>query len=139
MTRKKLADHRRSGCPLSIALETVGDSWTLLIVRDLLFKGRKTFNEFLAGGEGIATNILTDRLRKLEAQGLVDKESDPADARRFVYRLTEKGLDLAPVLVELILWSAKYENTDAPAEVVRQMRANRRGFIARARAGQGGG
>lgn len=95
-----------------------------------MFKERQTYNEFLQGGEGIASNILADRLRKLEATGIVEKQRDSLDARRFVYRLSAKGLDLAPVLVELVIWSARHEQTDAPAAVVRAMRTNRRAFIA---------
>lgn len=121
---------RRSGCPISIALETLGDTWSLLIVRDLMFKERQTYNEFLQGGEGIASNILADRLRRLEAAGIVEKQRDSLDARRFVYRLTAKGIDLAPVLVELVIWSARHEQTDAPAAVVRAMRTDRDEFIA---------
>lgn len=121
---------RRSGCPISIALETIGDAWSLLIVRDLMFKDRRTYNEFLQGDEGIASNILADRLRKLEAAGIVDKQHDPSDARRFIYRLSAKGIDLAPVLVELVIWSARHEATDAPAAVLRAMRSDREGFIA---------
>ena len=121
---------RRSGCPVSIALETLGDAWSLLIVRDLMFKDRRSYNELLQGGEGIASNILADRLRKLEAAGIVEKQRDPADARRFSYRLTAKGIDLAPALVELVVWSARHEATDAPAAVVRAMRTDREAFIA---------
>lgn len=121
---------RRSGCPISIALETLGDAWSLLIVRDLMFKDRRTYNEFLQGDEGIASNILADRLRKLETAGIIEKQDDPSDARRFIYRLSAKGIDLAPVLVELIIWSARHEATDAPAAVVRAMRSDREGFIA---------
>lgn len=116
---------RRSGCPISVALELLGDAWSLLVVRDLMFKGRHTFNEFLAGGEGIATNILADRLRRLDEAGLIEKRADPADRRRSLYRLTRKGIDLAPVLIELVVWSASHEATDAPPDVVRQMRENR--------------
>ena len=121
---------RRSGCPISIALETLGDAWTLLIVRDLMFKDQRTYNEFLQGEERIASNILADRLRKLEAARIVDKQRDPSDARRFIYRLSAKGIDLAPVLVELVIWSARHETTDAPAAVVRAMRTDREAFIA---------
>lgn len=124
----------RSGCPISIALELLGDAWSLLIVRDLMFKGRRTFNEFLAGGEGIATNVLTDRLRRLENAGIVRKRPDPDDGRRALYALTPKGLDLAPMLVELVLWSAAHGQTDAPPEVVLRMRTDRDGFIAEVRA-----
>lgn len=121
---------RRSGCPISIALEMLGDAWSLLIVRDLVFKERRTYNEFLQGGEGIASNILADRLRKLEDAGIVEKRRDPSDARRFVYRLSAKGIDLAPVMVELVIWSARHEKTDAPAAVLRAMRADRVAFVA---------
>lgn len=126
---KHIAGQRRSGCPISIALELLGDAWSLLVVRDLMFKGRRGFNEFLAGGEGIATNILADRLRRLEAGGIVERRPDPDDGRRVLYRLTPKGIDLAPVLVELILWSAAHERTDAPSEVVRRMRTDRDAFL----------
>ncbi|HQR55640.1 MAG TPA: helix-turn-helix domain-containing protein [Burkholderiaceae bacterium] len=124
---------RRSGCPISIALELLGDAWSLLIVRDLMFKERRTFNDFLTGGEGIASNILADRLRKLEDADIIEKRRDPQDARRFIYRLSPKGIDLAPVLVELVIWSARHEQTDAPAAVVRSMRADRDGFVANVR------
>lgn len=121
---------RRSRCPISIALELLGDSWSLLIIRDLMFKGRTTFNEFLAGGEGIATNILADRLRRLDEAGILEKSADPSDRRRSLYRLTRKGIDLAPVLVELVVWSATHETTEAPPDVVHRMREHRRAFLA---------
>lgn len=120
----------RSGCPISIALDLLGDAWSLLIVRDLMFKDRRTYNDFLTGGEGIASNVLADRLRKLEEANIIDKRRDPEDARRFLYRLSPKGVDLAPVLVELIIWSARHEQTDAPPEVVRSMRSDRENFLA---------
>jgi DNA-binding HxlR family transcriptional regulator len=130
MPRTSNLRQRRSGCPISLALELLGDAWSLLIVRDLMFKDRRTFNDFLTGGEGIASNILADRLRKLENAGILEKRPDASDARRFVYRLSPRGIDLAPVLVELVVWSAKYETTDAPPAVVRAMRSDREAFIA---------
>ncbi len=108
----------------------LGDAWSLLIVRDLMFKGRKTFNQFLLAEEGIASNILADRLQRLEAADILEKQLDPQDARRSIYRLTEKGVALAPVLVELVLWSARFEQTDAPPQVVKAMAADRKAFIA---------
>lgn len=131
----KPATHRqpRSGCPISIALELLGDAWSLLIVRDLMFKDRRTYNDFLTGGEGIATNILADRLRGLEDANIIEKRRDPQDGRRFVYRLSAKGIDLAPVLVELVIWSARHEQTDAPAAVVRAMRNDKAAFVAEIR------
>lgn len=124
---------RRSGCPISVALEAFGDPWSLLIVRDLMFKGRRTFNEFLSAEEGIASNILADRLQRLEASGIVVKRRDPADARRIFYRLTDKGIELAPVLIELVVWSARHERTDAPPSVVGAMVSDPKACIARVR------
>lgn len=99
-----------------------------------MFKGGSSFGDFLSAGEGIATNILADRLSRLEANGIVEKKRDPADARRLNYRLTEKGIDLAPVMVEIVLWAARYEITDAPPEIIRAMRKDRTAFVARLRA-----
>ncbi|RYC14009.1 transcriptional regulator [Ciceribacter ferrooxidans] len=124
---------RRSDCPLNVSLEIFGDRWTLLIVRDLMLKGRSRFGELLEGGEGIASNILTDRLGRLEAHSLVERRRDPADARRFCYRLTQRGIDLAPVLFEMILWAAQHEATAAPPEEVEEMLRNRSGYLASVR------
>ena len=120
---------RRSGCPISIALERFGDPWSLLIVRDAMFKGLRTFNQFQQAGEGIASNILSDRLDRLGRSGILSKEPDPDDGRRFVYRLTAKGMALAPMLVELVLWSSTYEDTDAPRATVKEMREQRARFL----------
>ncbi|HMV32777.1 MAG: helix-turn-helix domain-containing protein [Gemmatimonadales bacterium] len=125
---------RRSGCPISLALELFGDPWTLLIVRDVMFKARRTFREFQDAGEGMASNILADRLGRLEQAGILSSEPDPTDARRVLYGLTPKGADLAPVLVELVLWSARHGETDAPPAVVRAMRTQREQVIAEIRA-----
>jgi DNA-binding HxlR family transcriptional regulator len=124
---------RRSSCPISISLEIFGDRWSLLVVRDLMFKGMRTFREFAAAGEGIATNVLAERLERLQSAGIIARASDPTDARRVLYRLTEKGMGLAPVLVEMVIWAARYEDTDAPPETVRAMRRDRAAFIDRLR------
>jgi DNA-binding HxlR family transcriptional regulator len=124
----------RSACPISLALEIFGDAWSLLVVRDLMFKGRKTFRELLDAGEGIATNVLAERLDRLEANGILERGRDPEDARRQLYRLTPKGMDLAPVLVEMVLWSAHHLDTDAPPRTVAAMRADREGFLEEVRA-----
>jgi DNA-binding HxlR family transcriptional regulator len=116
---------RRSGCPVSISLEAFGDRWSLLIVRDLMVRGYRTFKEFQQSGEGIATNILTDRLQKLEAAGIVTGAVQEADGRRVNYRLTEKGIDLAPVLFELLIWGARHEETVAPCGFIAEMEKNR--------------
>lgn len=119
----------RSGCPVNISLEVFGDRWSLLIVRDLMVRGYHTFRDFEHAGEGIATNILADRLRRLCRAGIVQAERDPADGRQKHYRLTEKGIDLAPVLLELLIWGAKHEHTGAPAEVIAQMAKNREAVL----------
>jgi len=124
---------RRSGCPINVLLEAIGDSWSLLIVRDMMFFGRKTFNEFLNAGEKIATNILADRLQRLETSGIIMKQRDLTDARRYVYRLTKKGIDLAPVLVEMIIWAATHETTDAPPHIIKMMLEDRERFISEVR------
>jgi len=124
---------QRSGCPVSIALETFGDRWSLLIIRDLMVRGFHTFKDFLEAGEGIATNILSDRLKKLEAAGIVQAEPEESDARRLNYRLTEKGIDLAPVMLDLLLWSAKHEQTGMPCSKVEEMARNREWVLAEVR------
>jgi DNA-binding HxlR family transcriptional regulator len=124
---------QRSGCPVSIALETFGDRWSLLIIRDLMVRGFHTFKDFLESGEGIATNILSDRLKKLEAAGIVQAEPEESDARRLNYRLTEKGIDLAPVMLDLLLWSAKHEQTGMPCSKVAEMARNREWVLAEVR------
>jgi DNA-binding HxlR family transcriptional regulator len=116
---------RRSGCPVSISLEMLGDRWSLLIVRDLMVRGYTTFKEFQESGEGIATNILADRLRKLRRMSIITAEPDPEDARKMKYRLTEKGIDLAPVLLEMLIWAARHENTGAPCSIAAEMANNR--------------
>jgi DNA-binding HxlR family transcriptional regulator len=130
MSPSAIPPERRSGCPVSISLDIFGDRWSLLIVRDLMFTGFRTFREFAAAGENIATNILADRLDRLEAAGIIAKRADPDDGRRSLYRLTKKGWDLAPVLVEMVMWAARYEETDAPPATVRAMRRDRAAFIA---------
>jgi DNA-binding HxlR family transcriptional regulator len=120
---------RRSDCPLNVSLEIFGDRWTLLIVRDIMLKGRARFGELLEGGEGIASNILTDRLARLEAHDLLERRRDSGDARRFTYRLTRRGIDLAPVLYEMILWAAQHEATAAPPDEVEAMKRDRAGYL----------
>lgn len=99
----------RSACPISCALDIVGDKWTLLVLRDIIYKRKRSFREFLASPEKIATNILTDRLKKLEACNIVVRRQDPDSKRRILYSLTEKGMDLIPTTLELLRWGAKHE------------------------------
>jgi DNA-binding HxlR family transcriptional regulator len=121
---------RRSGCPIAVSLDIFGDRWSLLIVRDLLFKGLFSFSELSAAGEGIASNVLADRLERLEAAAIIERRADPSDGRKITYRLTPKGLDLGPVLVEMVIWAARYEDTDAPPAEVRAMTRDRARFLA---------
>ena len=116
---------RRSGCPLSIALERFGDRWSLLIIRDLMVRGFRTFREFQESGEGIATNVLADRLGKLEKCGIIRAEAEETDGRKRIYRLTEKGIDLAPVMLDLLVWGARHEETGLPCTFVQEMGKNR--------------
>jgi DNA-binding HxlR family transcriptional regulator len=99
---------QRSTCPISTALDVLGDKWTLLIVRDMVFAGKSTYGQFLQSEEKMATNILADRLAGLEAQGIVSKAVAADKKSKFTYRLTEKGVAIVPILVELILWSATH-------------------------------
>lgn len=122
----------RSGCPVSASLDLVGDRWSLLIVRDMMVRGYRTFREFQRAGEGIATNILADRLQKLEAGGILMREAAAEDGRSTHYRLTEKGIALAPVLLELLIWGAHHEKTDAPCAAIDAMEQHRSAVIAEA-------
>lgn len=121
--------NRRSGCPLNASVEILGDRWSLLIIRDMMLRGAKTYKEFLESYEGIASNILADRLRRLEAHGIVTSQADAGDGRRLIYRLTAKGIDLGPVMMEMVLWAAAHEETENQA-LVREMRMDKDKFLA---------
>ena len=126
---------RKSDCPVHFALETFGDAWTLLIVRDLLFKGRSTYTELLNAEEGIATNILADRLVRLERDGIVAKDRSSTRPAASRYRLTPKGADLLPIMLEIIQWSAKYDpRTAAPRPFVKRLLTDKARLSAELRA-----
>jgi DNA-binding HxlR family transcriptional regulator len=131
-------------CPIDYALAIFGDRWTLLVVRDLLFKGKCHFGEIIASEEGIASNILAARLKKLETHGLISREIDPVNRKQVVYRLTDKGLALAPVLIEIVRWSGAHDpDTAAPKAFLRRAAKDREALIketiaaAKSRAGAG--
>lgn len=105
----------RSDCPISTALDIFGDKWSLLIIRDLMFKGLNTYGDLLKGGEGIATNILADRLGLLECAGIISKTRHPESKAKVLYQLTPKGAGLAPVLIEIIAWSEKHHEVHPQA------------------------
>jgi DNA-binding HxlR family transcriptional regulator len=127
MGRKKEKVLWRSGCPLNASVEMLGDRWSLLIIRDMMLRGSKTFKDFLELHERIATNVLTERLRRLEGFGVIRAEKDPEDGRKVNYVLTEKGIGLAPVLTEMVLWAAAHEKTENPG-LVRAMRKDKDAF-----------
>lgn len=102
-------DTLRSHCPVNYALEAFGDRWALLILRDIVFRGKRTYGEFLKSEEGFSTNILASRLDHLVANGILERLLDSQDARKTRYQLTEKGLDLVPLMFEMTLWSAKHD------------------------------
>lgn len=128
MQRKIANPKRRSGCPLNASVEMLGDRWSLLIIRDMMLLGRRTFKEFLGSYERPASNILADRLRRLEACGIIRAERDPSDGRKLIYLLTNKGMDLAPVLTEMVLWAGKHEETENQP-LIRLMQKNKRKFL----------
>lgn len=99
---------KRSNCPVSLALEVVGDKWSLLIIRDIMLFGKRTYNDLLHSREKIATNILADRLSKLESFGILEKQGHPRSKSKFIYSMTEKGMDLRPVLFEIAVWGDKH-------------------------------
>ena len=128
MPAKKRASQRRSGCPLNASVEMLGDRWSLLIIRDMMLLGYRTFKQFLNSHEHIASNILADRLKRLESFGIITSRADSADGRKLIYSLTRKGQDLAPVLTEMVLWAAAHEETGNQA-LVRLMRKDKEKFL----------
>ncbi len=98
----------RSSCLIASALDLIGDKWSLLIIRDMLLHKKKTFKEMVGSEEGIATNLLSGRLKLLESLDVISKRKRPKNKKENVYLLTEKGIDLAPLILEIVLWSDKY-------------------------------
>lgn len=130
----KKQQRRRSDCPINYALETFGDLWSLLIVRDIVYFGKYTYGEFLESDEGISTNILADRLEHLEDKGVLRKQPHPTDRRKEVYALTDKGLDLIPILLELAGWGAAHDpQTGAPPEWIALVNRDKPAMIRRIR------
>src|SRR5690606_3685868 len=119
----------RSHCAVNYGVEVFGDRWSLLIIRDIVFDGKKTYGEFLRSEEGIATNVLASRLAFLEEQGIISRTPSPDDRRKDFCTLTEKGLDLIPIVLNIVLWSAKHD----PRSYARR----RKDFVARLRRSPG--
>ncbi len=121
---------RNTGCPIAYSLDVIGDKWSLIIIRDMLMRGKDTYGEFLAAEEGIATNILSDRLRHLCAEGIIEKRRDPDNKKRILYSLTEKGLDLAPLILDMVVWSYHHDaNTRASRAMVERIENDRAGLL----------
>jgi DNA-binding HxlR family transcriptional regulator len=117
---------QRSDCPISFALDLFGDKWSLLVMRDVLLRGKTHYREFLAAEEGIATNILADRLARLEASGLLEKTADDPRSGRQAYHATPKGNDLIPLLLEMMLWSVQHNpQTTAPDALIAGLKKDR--------------
>jgi len=112
-----------SGCPVRFGMSQFGDKWSFLIIRDLMFKGRKYYHEFLEAGEGISTNILAARLADLTQNGIIDKQQDPLKGSRFIYTLTNKGVELMPMMLAMMDWAEKYDEvTEVPKPFIDALR-----------------
>ena len=116
---------QRSTCPVSTSLDVLGDKWTLLILRDMVFAGKSTYGQFLQSEEKMATNILADRLAVLEAQGLLTKAVAADKKSKFTYRLTEKGVDTIPIIIELVLWGATHCPTIVAPSLLEELQAGK--------------
>ena len=133
---KQPAPGVRSHCPISYSLDIVGDRWTLLVLRDLIIVGKRHFRDFLESEEGIASNILTARLKLLEGHGMARRRRDPKSGRQVIYEPTAKGLDLLPAMLEFARWGGTYDpQTAAPKEMLRRIRQDRDGVVLEIRAG----
>ncbi len=120
----------RSNCPISFALDFLGDKWSLLVIRDLIFDRKRFYKEFLQSKEGIATNILSDRLKRLENAGIVTSKIYEKLKTQKEYSLTQKGIDLVPVLIEIIIWSAKHnEGLAVTEEFIEKAKRDRKQVI----------
>ncbi len=121
---------KRSDCPISSSLDVWGDKWSLLIVRDLMFSKQCTYGDFLKSDEKIATNILASRLLMLEQNGIITKQDHPESKVKVLYKLTEKGINLLPLLIEINLWAEKYcEIPESQKMILNAMKKDKAGFI----------
>ena len=126
----------RSHCPINFTLEHFGDKWSFLIIRDLMFKGKRHYNEFLEAGEKVSTSVLGDRLKKLEEMGIISKGEDSIKKSRIRYSLTQNGIDLLPILLEMIIWGGlNDELTESPIEFMDQAQNNKEDLIKQIRKG----
>jgi len=120
----------KSHCPVNYALEHFGDKWSLLIIRDLMFKGKRHYNEFFESDEKVSTSVLGDRLKSLEESGIIRKGEDDVKKSRIKYSLTEKGISLLPMMIEMIVWSGQFDKkTDAGQDFLSKAKKKREALI----------
>mgnify|MGYP003592984468 FL=1 len=123
-------ESRRSDCPVSCSLDVWGDKWSLLIIRDLMNAKQCTYGDFLKSAEGIATNILASRLLALEENGVIGKLSHPGSKAKVLYKLTPKGIDLLPLMIEIGIWSEKYYDIDKVKKAeIKEVKKNKEEYI----------
>jgi DNA-binding HxlR family transcriptional regulator len=122
-------EKKRSDCPISCSLEVFGDKWSLLIIRDIMLRGKVSFSEFLESEEKIATNILVNRLGVLESEKILAKEVSPANKSKFIYSLTQKGADLLPTVIEIMDWGAKYNENCPRKELGKKIKKDKAAVI----------
>lgn len=121
---------KRSQCPISCSLDIFGDKWSLLIIRDMMFANKSTYGDFLKSAEGIATNILASRLQSLEDNKLIEKLEHPDSKAKVLYKLTQKAIDLLPIIVEVHLWAEKYFDIPADLKVmIKEAKKDKNEFI----------
>jgi DNA-binding HxlR family transcriptional regulator len=122
-------DKKRSDCPISCTLDILGDRWSLLIIRDVMLRGKMSYSEFLNSEEKIATNILVSRLTILEGEKILVKEVSPENKSKFIYSLTQKGADLLPIIIELMDWGAKYNKNCPRKELGQKIRKDKAAVV----------
>jgi DNA-binding HxlR family transcriptional regulator len=120
---------QRSSCPVSTSLDVLGDKWTLVILRDMVFAGKSTYGQFLQSAEKIATNVLADRLAILESQGILTKAVASDKKSKFTYTLTEKGVDTVPIIVALVLWGTKHYSTVVDPDLLEELQAGKNAAV----------
>ena len=122
-------DKKRSDCPISCSLDIIGDKWSLLIIRDVMLRGKMSYSEFLSSEERIATNILVSRLTILEGEKILVKDVSPENKSKYIYSLTQKGADLLPIIIELMDWGAKYNMNCPRKELGRKIKRDKAAVI----------
>ena len=127
---KKSTKTQRSTCPIANALDVLGDRWSLIIIRDLMFREKREYGELLNSEEGISTSVLASRLEQLQCGGIIKKSNHPHDQKKYCYHLTEKGIELMPLMIDLTLWGIQHiPGTSAPPDILKAMQHDRAGLI----------